>query len=293
MKKEIKLVNKVKRLLRRLGHPRWLNHYGPKTYEFVEHLSALLIRFFCRLSYRRIKQLLDLIEIRCPSKSSLQRTAKKLSGDFWQKVLKATSGCAYLVAIDSTGLARTNPSYYYLRRIDGKMPKVPVKVSVAFDTRNKKFCAAKIRVLAAHDIRDAKFLLQKSKPKVLVADKAYDALWVHKLCHALGTKVYIPVRKWGKPKHKNFSLRMKAAKKFNARVYHRREIVESGFSALKRKFGASVSSKTVRTVRTEIYGRMVCHNLFFCIFGHSGQSQPLRHLYKTNFYSITYGRTHI
>src|SRR3989344_7005114 len=129
MKKETKLVKKVKRLLMRLGHPRWLNHYGPKTYEFAEHLASLLIRFFCKLSYRRTKQLFGLLGIRCPSKSSLQRTAKRLSADFWQRALKATSGCAHLIAIDATGFSRANPSYYYLKRIDGKIPKVPDKLS--------------------------------------------------------------------------------------------------------------------------------------------------------------------
>lgn len=273
MKKETRLVNKVKCLLRRLGHPRWLHHYGPKTYEFYEHLSALLIRFFCRLSYRRTKQLLDLLGVRCPSKSSLQRTAKKLNQEFWQGVLRATSGCAYLVAIDGTGFSRINPCYYYLKRIDGKMPKIPVKLSAAFDTKKKKFCAAKIRVLAAHDIKDAKALLLQCRPKVLVADKAYDARWIHELCRKFGIKPHIPVRNWGKPRFRNMGLRMKSAKKFNPRVYHRRELVESGFSAIKRKFGASVSSKTVRTIRTEVYGRLACHNLFFCIFGLSGQSR--------------------
>jgi len=272
MKKEIKLVNKVKRLLRRLGHPRWLHHFGPKTYEFYEHLSALLIRFFCRLAYRRTKYFLDLLGIRCPSKSSLQRTAKKLSAEFWQKILKATSGCAYLVAIDSTGFARVNPSYHYLRRIDGKIPKIPVKLSVAFDTRKKKFCAARVKVLPAHDIKDVKILLRDTNPKVLVADKAYDARWIHELCKNLGIKPQIPVRNWGKPRFRNMGLRMKSIKKFNLRVYHRRELVESGFSALKRKFGASVSSKTARTIRAEVYGRLVCHNLFFWICGLSGQS---------------------
>ena len=266
MKKEQRLENKVKCLLRRLGHPRWLHHFGPKTYEFIEHLSALLIRFFCRLSYRRTKQLMDLLGIRCPSKSSLQRTAKKLDANFWQKVLNATSGCPYLVAIDSTGFSRVNPSYYYLRRIDGKMPKVPVKLSAAFDTHKKKFCAAKIRVLPAHDIRDVKHLLEKCRPKVLVADKAYDARWLHEFCSQIKTKSMIPVRNWGRPRFRNMGLRMKSVKKFNLRVYHRRELIEAGFSALKRKFGASVSSKTVRTIRTEVYGRMVCHNLFFICF---------------------------
>jgi hypothetical protein len=273
MKKEIKLVKKVKHLLRCLGCPRWLHHFGPKTYEFLEHLYALLMKAFCRLSYRRIKQLFDLLGIRCPSKSALQYTATKLDSNFWQEVLKATSGNAYLIALDSTGLSRTNPSYHYLRRIDGKMPRIHVKVSSAFDTRKKKFCAAKIRVLPAHDIKDAKYLIKHSKPSVITADKAYDANWIHNLCEEHKIRAYIPIRTWPKPKHKNMSPRMKAAKKFNKKIYHRRELIESAHSSIKRKYGTSVSSKKARTIRTEIYGRLTCHNIFFWLSRHLGQSR--------------------
>ena len=286
MDKETKLVKKVKRLLRRLGMPRWLHRYGPKTYEFKEHLAALLVRSICRLSYRRVKHFLDLLGIRCPSKSALQYTAKKLDSGFWKRVLAMTSGCAYLVAVDSTRLSCISPSYHYLKRIDGKMPKVPVKLSAAFDTAKKKFCAAKVRVLESHDIRDVKVLLQQSSPKVLVADKAYDARWLHELCNDLGVKAHIPIRKWGKPRCRNMGLRMKSAKKFNLRVYHRRELVESGFSSIKRKFGASVSSKTVRTIRTEVYCRLACHNLFYFVFRLLGQSRIMPFVSKSFIFGI-------
>lgn len=253
-----KLVKKVKRFLRRLGMPRWLHHFGPKTYEFYEHFSALLIQRFNRLSYRRIVKLFDLLGIRCPSKSSLQYTAKKLDSGFWQRALKATSGDHYLVALDSTGLSMTSPSYHYLRRIDGKWPKIPVKLSAAFDTQRKKFCAAKIRVLPAHDIRDAKYLLKHSQPKIAVADKAYSAESLYRYAEDQGILFMAPKKK---NVYRGYA-RNKMHKLFRDRTYHRRELAESGNSSIKRKFGASVSSKTVRTIRTEIYGRLVCHNLF-------------------------------
>ena len=262
MSRQNKLVKKVKHLLRKLGMPRWLHRYGPKKYEFYQHLAALLIRFFCRLSFRRVKQLFDLLGMICPSKSALHYTSKKLNSGFWSRVLKATCGNSYLIAIDSTGFSRTNPSYHYLKRIDGKMPKIPIKVSTAFDTKKKKFAAAKIRVLPAHDTRDVRSLIKLSQPKVLVADKGYDANWIHKYCNERGVKVHIPIRKWGKPKHHNFSARQKAAKFFRKRTYYRRELVESGNSSIKRKFGSSVNSKKVRMIRTEVYGRLACHNLF-------------------------------
>ena len=58
MDKEVKLIKKVKRLLRRANLPRWLHHFGPKKYEFYQHVLALFIRQACRLSLRRVTKLL-------------------------------------------------------------------------------------------------------------------------------------------------------------------------------------------------------------------------------------------
>ena len=268
MKKTNKLVYKVKRLLKRLGCPRWLHHFGPKTYELYEHLCALLVRYYCKLSFRRVKQLLDLLGLRCPSKSALQYTSAKLEEDFWHKVLRVTSPNPYIVALDSTGLSTTNPSYHYLRRIDGKLPKKYVKLSVAFDTRHKKFCAAKVRILPRHDLKDAKHLLKQSLPKIAVADKGYVSENLYEFAHEQGILLMIPKKKNAR---KGF-YRKKMHKKFCLRTYHRRELVEAGFGSVKRKFGGSVSSRKARTIRTEVYGRLACHNIFSYIIRLLGQS---------------------
>ena len=279
MEKENKLVKKVKHLLKRLGCPRWLHHYGPKKFEFFEHFAALLVRFFCRLSYRRVKKLLDLLGLRCPTKSSLHRTSQKLDSSFWNRVLLLTSGTPYMIAIDSTGFSRTNPSYHYLRRINGALPKIPVKVSIAYDTRTKKAVAAKVRVLPAHDIRDAVYLLKQSKPKVLVADKAYDATWLHEYCKDNNIKAHIPLRNYGTPRFHKWDVRQKAAQFFKPRSYHRREMAESGNHSIKQTMGSSVSSKKAQTIRTEIYGRLTCHNIFSWILQDSGQSPAFSNLF--------------
>jgi hypothetical protein len=257
MEKEEKLTIKIKRLLRRLGCPKWLHHFGPKTYEFLEHLRALLIRAQYGISYRRIVRHLDLLGIRCPSKSALQYTAKKLDANFWNRVLKITAGDSYLVALDSTGLSRTNPSYHYLKRINGSLPRIPVKLSVAFDTRKKKFCAAKIRVLPAHDIKDAKFLLAQSKPKIAVADKAYSAEALYCFAREQSILLMVPMRK----NVRRGRVRKLMHMLFRKKTYNRRQLVEAGFGSAKRKYGPSVSSRTARTIRTEVYGRLACHNL--------------------------------
>jgi len=275
MKKEVKLVNKIKRLLRRLNCPRWLHHFGPKKYEFYEHFVALLIGHYCRLSYRRIEKfLVNMLGMVCPSKSALQSTAKKIPKWLWDKALQLTSGDKHhIIAIDGTGFSRTNPSYHYLRRIDGKIPKVPIKLSGCFDTRTKKWCAAKVRVLPSHDIKDVKYLLEKVNANILVADKGYDADWLHKYCYENGIEAHIPIRNKGKPRLKRWTYRRKAAKHFRLKIYHRRELIESGNGSIKRKYGSSVSSKNYKTIRAEVMGRLLTHNLFGYNFRDSGQSR--------------------
>ena len=258
MEKKNKLVKKIKRLLRRLGCPRWLHRRGPKTYEFLEHLCALVVRCYCRLSYRRASFFLDLLGIRCPSKSALNYTAKKLNAGFWRRVLAATSGVAHLVALDATGFTRSSPSYHYLRRIDGQMPRVSVKLNAAYDTRKKKFCAAKVRVLPAHDIRDAAWLLKQSAPSVAVADRGYTSEKLHEVAYNQGTLLMIPPKRNAK---KGF-FRKKARARYRTRTYNRRQIIESGFGSVKRTLGGSVCSRSVRGIRTDVYGRLACHNLF-------------------------------
>lgn len=262
MKKENKLIKKVKRLLKRLGSPRWLHHFGPKKYELYEHIVALLIKTYCRLSYRRSVYFLDLLGFNCPSKSALQYTSKKLVKGFWNKFLRATSSDAYIVALDSTGLSRENPSYHYLRRIDGKIPKIPIKLSCCFGTGIKKFCSANIRVLPAHDIKDAESLLKNIHPTIVLGDKAYNSEKLYAFSEDNNILLMCPQKKGTFRGH----CRKRMQRKFRTRTYHRRSIIESGFSSLKRRFGASVSSKKALTIRSEVYSRLVCHNIFQMLF---------------------------
>jgi|SRR3989344_2269102 len=285
MKKEVKLIKKVKRLVKRLGCPRWLHHFGPKIYEFYEHLSPLLMKQFCKgMSYRRIVELFDLFGINCPSKSALQYTAKRIPSWLWNKILELTSNLRHhIIALDGTGFSRLNPSYYYLRRIDGKIPRMYSKLSAALDTKTKKFCAAKVRIIPRHDMIDAKYLVSKTKPNILVADKAYDANSIYEYCSAQGIAVHIPKRDYGKGKHLRLSTRRKLSRKFRQRTYNRRVMIEAVFSAVKRKYGSSVNSKTASTIRAEVYGKLICHNLFSYLSRVLGQSRFFIK-YKTSIY---------
>ena len=112
-------------------------------------------------------------------------------------------------------------------------------------------------------------MIGKSNPKIIVADKAYNAEQLYSYAYDNGILLMSPKKKNAKRGH----YRKKMQKLFRTRTYNRRQLVESGFGGLKRTNGSSVSSKNVKTIRAEVYCKMVTYNLFYCLFRLLGQSR--------------------
>ena len=260
MKKEERLIKKVKRLLKRLKCPRYMHHFGPKIYEFYEHITALLIKEICRLSFRRASNILALLGVNTPSYSALCKSRKRFPFVLWNSLLQLTANFnSDLIAVDSTGFSRTNPSWHYVKRINAEKPvKSYVKLSALFDTKHKKFCALRVRARPRHDIKDFSYLLKKRKiMNKLLGDSAYDAESLHKKSYELGIITVIKPRKNAK---RGF-YRKKQMKNYSERAYHRRSMIESGFGGLKRKYGSYVLARKISAQRAEIYCRAIAHNL--------------------------------
>jgi transposase len=139
--------------------------------------------------------------------------------------------------------------------------------------------AARIRTsFWSHDTKDLPYLINNMRysPKLIVADKAYDSEKLHEYAYNCGIRAVIPLKKNAK---KGF-YRLKNAKRFRLRIYHRREIVESVISALKRKFGSYIPSRKIQIQRAEIFCRLILHNIFLCLYGLLGQSIHIDKIYK-------------
>ena len=278
MKGNEKLVQKVKRLVKRAGLPRWLNQRGSKKYEFWQHLLALLFRQEGKYSYRRTSRSLRDLGFPVPTYSALAKMVSRIPSCVWQMLLKATANHSpHIVAIDSTWFARSNPSYHYQRRIDRKKPPgIPIKVSVAVDTAKKVAVGVVVRILPRGDTVDVAKLLDQSKPQILVADKGYDSEAVHRQCDERQILSMIPKRDWVK----RGWCRRKMMKNFRKRTYNRRAIAEAFFSAIKRKFGTAVLCQKARSIRAEIYCRLIAHNLKLKIIRNS--TKPLQTILLNN-----------
>jgi transposase len=259
MKKLTKLHKKILRILKQLNQREYLHHFGPKKYNFCDHVIALLMMQVCKMSLRRIENFLISIEIRTPTYSALCKSRKKISISLWNFLLSQTANFEnFSVAVDSTGFSRTNPSFHYVKRICREKPiKSYAKISALFDINKKKFISLKARVKPRHDIKDVNYLLKNKKVNLLIGDSAYDAESLFEKCFNKKIEVIVKVKKTSK---RGF-YRRKMLKNYSEEIYHQRSLIESGWSSVKRKCGGNVSGKNWKSINAEIYEKMICHNL--------------------------------
>jgi transposase len=259
MKRGDELLKKVTHVLKRVGAPLHLNAVGPKTYTLVEKVYALFLRAEWTCSFRRTVQLCRSVGIRCPSKSTLQYALARIPWTFVKNLLKATiTRQPHLAAMDGSTLSTHRLSEHYVVRAGMKRRERPeTKISIMVDTRTKKILAARVRKKVRHDLLDSRYLLRESPvmPAKLVADKGYDAEWFRAFLAEQGIECCIPIK--GKATHGYY--RKKARK--DQRTYRRRSMVESSFFRLKQLYGRSVSCVTARTMRAEVFLRIILYNL--------------------------------
>ena len=260
MKKSCKLVKKLELLLRQLNCRGYLHHFGPKKFKLKHHLLALLLMQAYKLSLRRVESLLEMFGIKSPTYSALCKSRKRIPTIIWKNLMLLTSGLQHEnVAIDMTGFSRTNPSYHYIKRIDRENPvKSYAKTSMLYDVETHKVITLHTRMKLRHELKDAKLVLGSyCRMQCLLADKGYDAEWLHEWCFDRGIKTIIPKKK---NIHRGF-YRRKQMKNYSEEKYHKRSNIESGFSAIKRKYGSSVFGKSLLAINSELSCKAIAHNL--------------------------------
>ena len=255
MKNIRNLKIKIKRFLKNSGYPKFLHKFGPKTYKLVDHISSLLVMPSCRLSLRRVKKYVE----NSPTYSALCKSRKRIPLKLFQKLLKITAGLSSgEVAVDGTGFSKTNPSFHYLRRIGNGNPKNYTKLSALLDLKTKKFLVMRIRTTPRHDMQDVRYLLKRvTGVKKFYADKGYDSEELHQSCYWSGIQTYIPQKR----NVKHGWARKIQMKNWDKKEYNKRSNVESGFSAIKRKYGSETFAKRVEGQRVEIMCKGIAHNL--------------------------------
>ena len=253
--------------------------YSKKTYTQHQLLVLVLFRDFRNQHYReftedvgdmeRVQEILGLSVI--PHFTTLQKFLCRIKSLYLRLTFKKTVSLFYstddvipITAIDSSGFTSGYCSHYFSERT-GKIRKHFLKTSISVDTEQQVitgFVASNSRV---HDTRHAVKLLPQChnlrKSNCYIMDRGYDSEAIHRLIREdLHVNSVIPIRSW-KNEIIGGTYRQEMAYQFNGVVYPRRQLVETKFSVLKRKFGGDLKARIFLIQMKEISVKMIVCNL--------------------------------
>lgn len=260
-RKKERYLNKFNGLLRGAKVPFYLHRMGPKKFTSWKLIKLGLLKEKFGCSFRDIVEFADIVGIEEIHFTTLQKFLQRVPQELWNLLQRLSADLEEvdIAAVDSTGISRTNASKHFLWKIHRKGPdKQALKLSILADCDSHKIFCARIRsnFFGSHDIKDVMYLLRNSKVgfSAFRGDKAYDAGWLRKFLKEKSIETVIPLRKnSGKKRRRKYLCDMKK--------YAKGSNVESTFSALKRKYGCSVSSRNFKMQKAQLLCRIILHNL--------------------------------
>ena len=267
----------VERLCAQANIPQYFRYVQKKTYNNQQHLFLLIAKEHSNYGYRmfveslydsKIPKYIGLKHI--PHFTTLQKFAKRLQAKLLNKLIFLTQHLfkerGTFFGVDSTGMELDHASSHYCKRIDRKNPiKGFVNLNALSDLHNKIILATKIRKKRRHDCSD--FLPMWNKVKNIdfdyfVADKGYDSETNHKAVFQAGKQSLISLKNMKLPSYKTRGeFRKKAKREFEHGLYTQREITESIFSSLKRKYGSKLKARKYKTQKIELLFKVLSYNI--------------------------------
>lgn len=251
------------RVFEEVRFPIRFSNFSKRMYGNFTHVFFLIMKERNQASYRRLVEMANengwvrMLGIKqAPHFSTIQKFLQRIDKQVFRRMVRA---CAKLInvmnadgSIDGTGFSLTNPSAHYLKRINGRLPKVPLKTSIIVDNKRRIVLNVDAHADNRHDNRDFLPMMKEIK-KVLAklkADKGYDAEVNIKFCRENNIAPQIPAKLWkqafdgyGHKPHIGGKNRRWMFKNFDEDEYHQRSIVESLFSAIKRTLGHAVHAR--------------------------------------------------
>lgn len=177
-----------------------------------------------------------------------------------------------VVAPDSTGVQTTSFGGWREEKHGERRQKKWLKVHAMVGTRTHVVIDARVLVSNSADSPQFAPLLRGTfdsgfRPSVTVADKGYLSRGNYTLASDLGAPAYIPFKSNSTEAGQGSAAWRKAYHLFQAnrdefdRHYHKRSNVEAVFSAIKRKFGENIRSRTPVAQVNEILCKLIAYNL--------------------------------
>ncbi len=248
---------------------------------YTQHqlLVLVLLKEYISTDYRDFVELIDLMDEikekldldKTPHFTTLQKFVSRIPSSLFNIILSRILKLFYLhgesvsiTAIDATGFTSSYASYYYSRRT-GKLRRSFLKTSISVDTSKKIILGWKISQKTDHEIKHANALIRQSnkmrKSECYVLDKGYDSEKIHTIIREeIKADSIIPLRK-RKRKKIGGKYRKQLYMAFDKIKYNQRNIAETTFSVVKRKFGETLRARKFRNQVKEIKIKLIVYNI--------------------------------
>lgn len=274
----------MKARLVRLAFPLYRNERSNHLYTQHQHLVLLVLRQWMGKSYREFCEWIGMCTavlrllgmVRMPHFTTLQKFSGRLDEDLLDRLLGsyAEQLDEVQLAVDSTGFSCTSASHYFvevLRRSKEKGAEIGImavrrhlKQTIGVDVGTQLILVMRERVGPTNDAPDMIPLLQKlhgtARVRAVLADKGYDSEDIRRfIWYTMHAESHIPLR-MSRNARVNHIYRRKQAAEFDEVKYHRRALVETVHSVLKRVMRGDVLARNRFGQHVELELRTIAYN---------------------------------
>jgi hypothetical protein len=278
----IKIAEAIVKVCRKAKVPAYSCRKSKRVYKQEQHVAIVCLMKYFRLHYRSVVQLLDLmpsvrraIGVRgMPHYTTVHKFFRRFSSGKIERILQETVRLfgigESVLAVDSTGFSSNTSSRYYsmvrYRQSSGVWRDSYIKNAASVDTGSHAIVSVMPKKVHTSDYMDLVPLARRSSRTVrigtVVADRGYDAEYNNRFVrYGLGARSLIRVRTGRKCGRRRGRLRKEAEACFDWETYRRRNVIEMVFSVVKRKFGDTLYSRSLRLQKKELKTMFIVYNL--------------------------------